>query len=55
MRFVGYETLMWERRGAYRVLVKKPGVKRPLGRPGHRREDNIKLDHNELGWWPRQD
>jgi hypothetical protein len=24
---------MWERRGAYRVLVGKPEGKRPLGRP----------------------
>jgi len=29
---------MWERRG----LVRKPEGKRPLGRPGHRWEDNIK-------------
>jgi len=33
-----------ERRGAYRVLVGKPEKKRPLGRPQHRWEDNIKMD-----------
>ena len=28
----------------YRVLVGKPEVKRPLGRPRRRWEDNIKMD-----------
>ena len=28
----------------YRVLVRKPEGKRPLGRPGRRWEDNIKVD-----------
>ena len=37
-------------RGAYRVLVGRPGGKRQLGRPRHRCEDNIKLDLQELGW-----
>jgi len=55
MRFVGYEARVGERRGAYRVLVKKPGVKRSLGRPRSRREDNINLDHKEVGWGHRQD
>ena len=32
---------MRERRGAYRVLVRKP-EKRPLGRPRRRWQDNIK-------------
>jgi hypothetical protein len=30
------------------VLVGKPEGKRPLGRPRHRREDNIKLDLREI-------
>jgi hypothetical protein len=30
-----------EGRGVYRVLVGKPGGKRPLRRPRHRWEDNI--------------
>ena len=33
---------MGERRGIYRVLVGKPEGKRPLWRPKHRWEDNIK-------------
>ena len=33
-----------KRRGEYRVLVRKPEGKRPLGRPRHRWENNINLD-----------
>ena len=40
---------MGEKRGVYRVLVGKPGGKRPLGRPWHRREVNIKMDLKEVG------
>jgi hypothetical protein len=28
----------------------KPEGRRPLGRPRRRREDNIKMDHREVGW-----
>jgi hypothetical protein len=34
---------MWEGRGVYRVLVGRLEDKRPLGRPRHRWEDNIKM------------
>ena len=40
---------MLERRGVYRVLVGKPEGKRLLGRPRHRREDNIKMDLQKVG------
>jgi hypothetical protein len=33
----------------YRVLVGKPEGERPLGRPTHRWEDNIKMDLQEVG------
>jgi len=46
---VGHVARMGERRGVYRVLVGKPEGKRPLGRPGHRWEDNIKMDLQEVG------
>jgi len=39
---------VWERRGAYRVLVGKPEAKCPLGRPRRRWEDNIKMDLQEV-------
>jgi hypothetical protein len=41
---------MGDRRGAYRVLVGIPEGKRPLGRPRHRWEDNIKMDLQKVGW-----
>ena len=40
---------MGEGRGVHRVLVGKPEGKRPLGRPRHRREDNIRMDLREVG------
>jgi hypothetical protein len=40
---------MGEGRGEYRVLVGKPEGKRPLGRPGHRWKDNIRIDLQEVG------
>jgi hypothetical protein len=40
---------MGEGRGVYRVLVGRPKGKRPLGRPRHRWEDNIKMDLREIG------
>ena len=33
----------------YKVLVGKPEVKIPLGRPRRRGEDNIKMDLQEMG------
>ena len=39
---------MGERRGVYRGLVGKPEGKRPLWRPKHRRENNIKMDLQEV-------
>jgi hypothetical protein len=33
----------------HRVLMGKPEGKRPLGRPRHRWEDNIKMDLQEVG------
>jgi hypothetical protein len=35
---------------AYRILVRNPEGKRPLGRPRRKRVDNIKLDLREIGW-----
>ena len=40
---------MGERTGVYRVLVGKPEGKRPLRRPRRRREDNIKMDLQDVG------
>jgi len=51
MRWVGYVAHMGEGRGVYRVLVGKPERRRPLGRPRHRWEDNIRMDLREVGVW----
>ena len=41
--------LVGESRGVYSVLLAKPKGKRPLGRPRHRWEDNIKMNLEEVG------
>jgi hypothetical protein len=40
---------MGEGRCVYSVLIERPKGKRPLGRPGHRWEGNIKMDLREIG------
>ena len=40
---------MGERGGLYKVLVGKPEVKRQLGRPRRRWEDNLKMNVQEMG------
>ena len=51
MRWAGYVARMGKGEKAYRVFVVKPERKRPLGRPGRRWEDNIKMDPREIGMW----
>jgi hypothetical protein len=48
--WAGHVARMGEERGAYRILVGRPGGRRPLGRPRRRGEDNIKTDLWEVGW-----
>jgi hypothetical protein len=50
MKWMGYIARTRDRRGAYRVWVGKPEGMRPLGRPRHRWEDNIKMGLQEVGW-----
>jgi hypothetical protein len=50
MKWVGHVACMGEGRGVYRVLIGRPEGKRPLGKPRHRWEDNIKLDLREIGF-----
>jgi hypothetical protein len=40
---------MGEERKVYKVLVRKPEGKRPLGRPMRRWEDGIRMDLRETG------
>jgi hypothetical protein len=41
---------MGDRRGAHRVSVGTLTVNRPLGRPGHTWNDDIKMDLQEVEW-----
>jgi hypothetical protein len=50
MRWAGYVARMGEERNAYRILVRKPEEKRPLGRPRRRWVDNIKINLRGIGW-----
>jgi hypothetical protein len=49
MRWAGYVARMGEEGKLYKVLVGKPKGTRPLGRPGHRWEDGIRMDLREIG------
>ena len=49
MRLTGHVARMGEKRGVYRVLVRKPEGKRQLGKPRRRWEENIKLNLQEVG------
>jgi hypothetical protein len=51
MRWVWHVAHMRESRGVYSVSVDKPEGKKPLGRPRHRWENNIKMDLQDVGVW----
>jgi len=44
MRWAGHVARMGEERVVYRVLVRKPEGRLPLGRPRRRCVDNIRID-----------
>jgi hypothetical protein len=50
MRWVGHVARMGEVSGTYNILVGRHEGRRPLGRPGRRWEDNIKMDLREIGF-----
>jgi hypothetical protein len=49
-RWAGHVARKGVKRGAYRILVRRPEGRRPLGRSRRRWEDNIKMDLQEVGW-----
>ena len=50
MRLADHVARTGERRDGYRVLVGKPEEKRPLGKSRRRRDDNIKMYLQEVGF-----
>jgi hypothetical protein len=50
MRSAGHVGRIGDERNAHKILVGKREGKRPLGRPKHTWEDNIKLDLRYLEW-----
>jgi hypothetical protein len=49
LRWAGHVAPMAKRKGAHTVLMGKPEGRRPLERPKHRWEYNIKTDLQEVG------
>ena len=49
MRWAGHVARMGKGTGVYRVLVRKPEGRRPLGGPRRRWEDNIRMGLREVG------
>ena len=50
MRWAGHVASSMSRRGANKVLMGKSEENRPLGRLRRRRDDNIKMYFQEVGW-----
>jgi hypothetical protein len=50
MKWAGHVARMGEERNVYRVLVRKPEGKRPLGRPRRRWKGGIRIYIREIGW-----
>ena len=49
LRRAGHVARMEGSRSAFKILTGKPTGKRPLGKPRRRREDNIRMDLEEIG------
>jgi hypothetical protein len=49
LRWIGYVTCIEKIRNGYKILVGKRELKRALGRPRCRWEDNIKIDLEGIG------
>ena len=48
--WLGHVARMGEKRDAYKALVRKCEGRKPLGRPGRKWVNNIKMDPKETGW-----
>jgi hypothetical protein len=50
MKCAGHVSCMGKMTNMYKNLAGKPEGKKPLRRPMHRWENNIKMDLKETGW-----
>ena len=50
MRWAGHIVRVGREKKCIKILVGKPEGKGPLGTPRYRREDNIKMDLQRVGW-----
>jgi len=50
MRWIEHVAGVGRMRNSYKTLVGNSEGKRPLGRHGRRREDNIRVDFREIEW-----
>jgi hypothetical protein len=50
MRWAGHVARIGGKRNAYRILVGKSEINRPLQRPRRRWEDDINMDLRGIGW-----
>jgi hypothetical protein len=50
MRWAGHVARTGQERNVYRVLMRKPEGKSPLGRPRHRWETGIRTDIKKIIW-----
>jgi hypothetical protein len=49
-RWMGCVERTGKMENTYKILARKPEEKRPLGRPTHGWEDNIRMDLQEIEW-----
>ena len=47
--WAGHVARMEEGKDAFKIVIDIPAGKRPLGRPGRRWEENIRMDLKEIG------
>jgi len=50
MRWTEHVAFLGDRIDVDRAAVERPEGKRPLGKPRHRGENNIKAGFQEMGW-----
>jgi hypothetical protein len=50
MKWAGHVACMGEMSNAYKIFIRKPEGKRPVGRPRRSWEDNIRMYLREIEW-----